>query len=297
MEKERILLTRVPEDYIAVRSGLGQTAPHAIVVKPFVRDNTVMGVIELGALGSFAEKALEFLDLIEENIAVGVQTILAHIQVQELLEQSRAQAEELEARQEELRQANEGLERQTAALKQSEANLQAQQEELRQTNEELEEQTRLLEEQKSCVSQKNSELERTRREIEQKARDLDIASRYKSEFLANMSHELRTPLNSILLLSKHLSDNKDGNLTEKQVEYASTVHTSGNELLVLINEVLDLAKVESGNMILEPEDTTIRDITGAMERNFRPVAQNKGVGFDIHIVEGVRNLSGPIPSG
>jgi len=203
------------------------------------------------------------------------------------LEQSQSMSEELQVQQEELRAANEELEEQAAALKTSEADLQAQQEELRQTNEELEEQTRLLEEQRNSVNQKNRELETTREEIEQKAKDLDIASRYKSEFLANMSHELRTPLNSILLLSKHLSDNRDGNLTEKQVECASTVHTSGNELLSLINEVLDLAKVESGKMILEPEDTAIRDITGAMERNFRPVAENKGVGFDIRIAEGV----------
>jgi CheY-like chemotaxis protein len=284
--QERILLTQVPEDYVAVSSGLGETTPRAIVVKPFVRDHQVLGVIELGALDSFSEKALEFLDLVSESIAVGVQTLLVHNRVQDLLEKSQTQTGELEGQQEELRKANESLERQTEALIKSEANLQAQQEELRQTNEELEEQTRLLEKQKNSISSKNSELERTRREIEQKAEDLQITSRYKSEFLANMSHELRTPLNSILLLSKHLSNNKDGNLTEKQVECASTVHISGNELLNLINDVLDLAKVESGKMILEPEHTAIKDMVGAMESNFRPVAQNKGIEFDIQIAEG-----------
>ncbi|MBU2648395.1 response regulator [bacterium] len=286
LEKERILLTRVPDDYITIQSGLGETVPRTIVVKPFIRDNAVLGVIELGKLEPFSARDLDFLDAVSENIAAGIQTILAHIRVQELLEQSQTQAEELETQQEELRQTNETLEKQAEALKRSEATLQLQQEELRQTNEELEEQANLLEEQKNSVDQKNTELEKTRREMEQKAKDLDIASRYKSEFLANMSHELRTPLNSILLLSKHLSDNKENNLTEKQVECAATVHTSGNELLNLINEVLDLSKVEAGKMILEPEDVKLTDITGVMERNFRPVAENKGLALNIHITEG-----------
>ncbi len=287
LEKERILLTRVPEDYIAIQSGLGETVPRSIVVKPFMRDNTVLGVLELGALEPFSKKALEFLDAISESIAVGIQTLVSHNRVQELLEESQTQSEELQTQQEELRQSNEALEEQTEALKQSEADLQAQQEELRQTNEELEEQTRLLEEQKNSVSQKNIELEKTRQEIEQKASDLDIASRYKSEFLANMSHELRTPLNSILLLSKHLADNKEDNLSSKQVECASTVYSSGNELLSLINEVLDLSKVEAGQMILEPEDIEITDITGAMKRNFEAIAESKGLTFSIKLADGL----------
>ena len=287
LEKERILLTKVPEDYISIRSGLGENTPCNIVVQPIIRNSIVLCVIEIGALEPFESRSFAFLDLIAEHISISLQTSLAHIRVQKLLERSQSQTEELEAQQEELRQTNEELEEQTVALKESEANLQAQQEELRQTNEELEEQTQLLEEQKNTTTAKNKQLEETRKEIERKARELDIASRYKSEFLANMSHELRTPLNSILLLSRYLADNRDGNLTEKQRECAATVNSSGNELLYLINEVLDLAKVESGKMVLEGEDTPIRDVVASMERNFRPLAENKGIVFDVHIAQDV----------
>ena len=287
LEKERIQLMKVPADYITVQSGLGESVPQHIVVTPIVSDNSVLGVLELGSLAALDDKALEFLDLVSDHISVSLQTVLAQIRVQELLEQSQTQTEELETQQEELRLANQSLEKQTNALKSSESVLQEQQEELRQTNEGLEEQTQLLTEQKNAITDKNRELEETRNEIEKKARDLDIASRYKSEFLANMSHELRTPLNSILLLSKHLSDNKEKNLSPKQIECASTVHTSGNELLSLINEVLDLAKVESGKMILESDDIDIKEIADSMERNFRPVSENKGISFDITIAKDV----------
>jgi CheY-like chemotaxis protein/signal transduction histidine kinase/HAMP domain-containing protein len=248
LEQQQILLTSVPEDYVVVRSGLGESRPRAIVVKPLVRDNLVVGVIELGSLTSFSENALNFLDVVEGHIAVTIQTILGHVRVQELLQQSQTQTEELAA----------------------------QQEELRQTNEELEEQ-------KNFLNSQNVILDQARKEVEQKVDELAAASRYKSEFLANMSHELRTPLNSILILSKHLSNNKDEDMTEKQVECAATVHSSGTELLNLINEILDLAKVESGKMILELDDCFIEDITGAMERNFQPVADSKRVGYIVKI--------------
>ncbi|MCP4687823.1 MAG: response regulator [Desulfobacterales bacterium] len=315
LEKERILLTSAPDDYIEIRSGLGDALPREIVVKPFVRDGQVVGVIELGGLDPFSENALEFLDLVSESIAVGVQTILSHLRVQDLLNSSRTQAEKLEAgrtelldanqkleartealkkseanlqsQQERLRQTNEELEMQTNALRQSETRLQAQQEELRQTNEELEEQARVLEEQKTKITNKNKELENTRKQIELKAKDLETAGRYKSEFLANMSHELRTPLNSILLLSMHLAENKGDNLTEKQTECADTIHSSGKELLSLINEVLDLAKVESGKMTLQPENVPLKSVAGAMERNFQPVSNDKNVAFDIRMGEGL----------
>ncbi len=290
LEKQRILLTRVPVDYLAVQSGLGEAQPRCIVVMPLVHNEKIFGIIELGALETFSEKTLEFLDLVSNSIAVAIQTILAHQKVGDLLNETQIQAMELGVQQEELRQSNETLEKQAVSLKESETKLQAQQEELRLTNDsllaqsaELEEQTAQLEIQKSEIQNKNIDLENTRIALEKKAKDLEMAGKYKSEFLANMSHELRTPLNSILLLSKHLSDNKDGNLTKKQMECAVTVHTSGNELLNLINEVLDLSKVEAGQMALEIEDTSIKDITRSIERNFMPVAEEKGIDFDISI--------------
>ena len=259
------------------------------MVQPLVREAEVLGVVELGTLYAFSDKALAFLDLVAEAIAVGVAILLSHERAQSLLAVFQDQTKKLSVRQAELWQANETLEKQAVALRTSEANLQAQQEELRQTNEELEEQAQLREEQKRKISRKNEELERTHQEIEKKARDLDMASRYKSEFLANMSHELRTPLNSILLLSQHLSENKDNTLTEKQVECAATVHASGNDLL-------DLAKVEAGKMTLELEETAIGNSIDAMEKKFRPVAQNRGIGFETHVTEAFPRPSRPIAS-
>ncbi len=292
LEKQRILLTEVPADYCVVQSGLGEMTPRCIVVKPLIYNEKIYGVIELGSIQTFSETALDFLDLVSDNIAVAIQTILVHLRVGDLLNETQIQAMELGVQQEELRQANESLEQQTTSLKESEAKLQAQQEELRQTNNslltqsaELEEQTAQLEIQKSEIQNKNIELENTRTALEKKAHDLEIAGKYKSEFLANMSHELRTPLNSILLLSKHLADNRDGNMTEKQRECAATVHTSGNELLSLINEVLDLSKVEAGQMSLEIENTSIKDITKIMERTFRPLAEENSIVFEISIAE------------
>jgi CheY-like chemotaxis protein/HAMP domain-containing protein len=281
LEKQRIILANVPDDYIAVSSGLGAARPCNIVVVPVVFDGEVKGVIELGSLYAFADDDLVFLDLVAENIAIAIHSAQSRLRVQELLEETQTQAEELQAQQEELRQANEELEEQTEALTESEARLQAQQEELQQTNEELEEQARILEEQKSDIKIKNTELEKTGKLLEEKAKDLEITNRYKSEFLANMSHELRTPLNSILLLSKLLWANKEKTLTQKQVEYAQTVYGSGNELITLINEILDLSRVESGKMELHIEDVKLQNVVIAMKRHFNPVANQKQLRFDI----------------
>jgi tubulin-specific chaperone A len=288
LEKDSILLTKVPSDYIAVSSGLGEATPHNILVKPFLHNGEVKGVVELGTLHEFSDMNLDFLNQVAENIAVAVHSAQSRQKVQELLEQTQKQAEELQTQQEELRTTNEELEEQAKALKESEARLQVQQEELQQTNEELEEQTKLLEEQKQKIQQKNLELEKTRTLIEEKARDLEITGKYKSEFLANMSHELRTPLNSILLLSKLLSDNKDGNLTEKQVEFSRTINSSGSGLLNLINDVLDLSKVEAGRMELHIEDVNLMHFAEDMKRNFQHIAQEKGLNFST-------NLAGDLP--
>lgn len=283
LEKESIILTNVPDDYMAVSSGLGEAVPRNIVVLPFLRDEEIKGVVELGTFDEFSAMQLDFLNQVAENVAITVHSAQSRQQVEELLAQTQAQAEELETQQEELRQSNEELEEQTKALKDSEARLQVQQEELQQTNEELEEQTKLLEEQKENIQQKNLELENNRRLVEEKARDLETSGKYKSEFLANMSHELRTPLNSILLLSKLLSDNKDANLTEKQVGFSQTIYSSGADLLNLINDVLDLSKVEAGRMDLNIEDVDLRNLAEAMKRNFQHIAQEKGLNLSIEL--------------
>lgn len=294
LKKESIILTNVPEDYISVSSGLGQAVPRNILVMPFVRDEEVMGVVELGTFHEFSDLNLNFLNQVSESIAIAVQSAQSRRQVQKLLEKSRAQAEELQVQQEELRQANEELEEQTELLRASEARLREQQEELQQTNEELEEQTaelesktKILEAQKRDINNKNAELEAAGKALEEKAEDLEMTGKFKSEFLANMSHELRTPLNSILLLSRLLATNKDANLTEKQVEFAQTVHESGTDLLNLINEVLDLSKVEAGKIDLNLEDVALRDIADIMERYFKPIAQEKGLGLNIDLTNGL----------
>ncbi|MGD8836643.1 MAG: ATP-binding protein, partial [Desulfobacteraceae bacterium] len=290
LEKQRIVLANVPDDYIAVSSGLGEARPRNIAVVPVVFEGEVKGVIELGSLYAFCDDDLLFLNLVAENIAIAIHSAQSRLRVQELLEETQTQAEELQSQQEELRQANEELEEQTKALTESEVRLQSQQEELRQTNEELEEQARILEEQKSDIKTKNTELEKARTLLEEKANDLEITNKYKSEFLANMSHELRTPLNSILLLSKLLQDNKEKTLTEKQLEYAQSVFSSGNELIALINEILDLSKVESGKMELHIEAVALQHVVTAMKRNFVPVAKEKKLTFDIRMAKDVPSV-------
>ena len=214
-----------------------------------------MAVVELASFTPFTEVQQTFLDQLSESIGVVLNTILANMRTEELLLQSQqltqdlqSQSEELQAQQDELKRSNAELEAQTATLRASEELLQTQQEELQQTNEELEERSQQLEEQNRRIEIKNAEIEEARRALEEKAEQLALSSKYKSEFLANMSHELRTPLNSLLILAKLLGDNPDRNLTEKQIEFATTIHNAGSELLGLINDILDLSKVEAGKM-------------------------------------------------
>lgn len=287
LEKKSILVTQIPDDYIKIRSGLGEQTPRNILVSPFLHEGEVKGVVELGSFAEFSNIQMEFLTLALENIAIIFNSAHSRARMKELLETTQQQAEELQEQQEELRQSNEELEEQTETLKESQAKLEAQQEELKQTNEALESQAKMLEKQKRDINKQNKELQKAQYELEEKARNLQQASKYKSEFLANMSHELRTPLNSLLILSKLLCGNKDGNLTDQQVEFARTIHSAGRDLLNLINDILDLSKVEAGKMELQIESVKLEDLTAGMERNFRYLAKEKAVEFVIAVGDDV----------
>jgi HAMP domain-containing protein/CheY-like chemotaxis protein/signal transduction histidine kinase len=280
-EKQRILLQNAPDDYITINSGLGEAKPMQIVVLPIVFENQVMAVMELASFTPYSETYVSLLDQLTESIGVVLNTIQANMRTEELLAQSQSLAEELQAQQEELTETNKRLEQQAKSLQASEELLKTQQEELQQTNEELEEKARLLQSQNEEVERKNREVENAKRQLEEKARQLALTSKYKSEFLANMSHELRTPLNSLLILAKLLADNPDNNLSAKQVDFAKTIHGSGQDLLTLINDILDLSKIESGMMNINLGDVSFGEITETTEKTFRQVANDKGLAFDI----------------
>ncbi|HEX8693587.1 MAG TPA: HAMP domain-containing protein, partial [Longimicrobium sp.] len=290
LEKKPILLTGVPDDYIVISSGLGEAPPRNIMVLPVLFEGEVKAVIELASFLPFSQIHQVFLDQLAESVGVVINMIAANMRTEELLQQSQkltqelqSQSKELQTQQEELRRTNAELEAQARTLKASEEALRDQQEELQQVNEELEEKASLLAEQNRKVEQKNAEVEAARRELEDKAQQLALSSKYKSEFLANMSHELRTPLNSLLILAKLLADNKEENLTEKQVEYANTILASGTDLLNLINDVLDVSKVEAGKMEINPADVYVKDVTSYVERTFRPVAEQKGLALTVNV--------------
>jgi HAMP domain-containing protein/CheY-like chemotaxis protein len=255
LEKERILLTNVPPDYVQISSGLGQATPLNIIVLPIVFENEVKAVMELASFDRFNKTHLTFLEQLTESIGIVLNTIEANSRTEELLKQSQGLAREL----------------------------QSQQEELQQTNEELEEKAKLLANQNVEVERKNKEVEQARRALEEKAEQLALTSKYKSEFLANMSHELRTPLNSLLILANQLADNPDGNLTPRQIEFARTIHGSGQDLLVLINDILDLSKIESGTVTVDVGDLVFADLTDQVDRTFRHVAESRGLHFEVEV--------------
>jgi CheY-like chemotaxis protein/HAMP domain-containing protein len=285
LEKERILLTDVPGDYIRVSSGLGDAPPRNIVVLPVLFEGEVLAVIELASFNRFSEIHLTFLEQLTESLGIVLNNIAANTRTEELLKQSQSLTQELQKQQQELQETNKRLELQAATLRESEELLRQQQEELQQTNEELEEKAQLLSEQNREVERKNRQIELARQELEEKAEQLSLSSRYKSEFLANMSHELRTPLNSMLILSRLLSENGEGNLSTKQVEYAATIHSSGSDLLQLINEILDLCKIESGTMEAHLTDVPFESLRDHVDRSFKEVAADKGLAFSVALSE------------
>ncbi len=283
VEKERILLTNVPKKYLQVTSGLGGASPHNIVVLPALFEGELKAVIELATLGEFNETQQAFLDQLMESVGIVLSTIAANMRTEGLLTQSQLLTAELQAQQGELKTTNDRLEQQAASLRQSEELLRSKQDELQQTNAELEDKARLLSDQNQQVEAKNHEVEQAKMALEEKAEQLALTSKYKSEFLANMSHELRTPLNSLLILSKMLSENAQGNLSDKQVEFAKNIHDAGTDLLGLINDILDLSKIESGTVTLDIGEMSFGSLRDQMDRTFAQVAQGKRLDFTIEI--------------
>lgn len=253
IEKRSISLTNVPNNYIKITSGLGYASPNSIILLPVEFEGEVIAVLELASFEDFSAIQRHLLEQVTKNLGTTLNSIKGQMKVKQLLEESQTLTEELQAQSEELM---------------------SQQEELKSTNEELEQQYKESE-------KKTKELKNIKEELEEKAREVALSSQYKSEFLANMSHELRTPLNSLLILASLLSENKENNLTKDQIEFANTIYSSGQDLLELINDILDLSKVESGKMEIYCEKVDLKDIARFSERNFLPLAEKKGLKFNI----------------
>ena len=261
-DKRAVLLQDVPPDFVRISSGLGHAKPSNVIILPALFEDDVKAVIELASFSSFSDTHQSFLSQLMESIGIVLNTIAATMRTEGLLEQSQLLTAELQARQSELTKK---------------------QEELHTTNEELQEKAQLLQNEKKQVENKNLEIELARRALEEKAEQLALTSKYKSEFLANMSHELRTPLNSLLILSKLLASNPQGNLNEKQVEFAHTIHSAGADLLNLINDILDLSKIESGTVTIDVGDMALQQLRQHLERTFRQIAADKGLDFRIEV--------------
>ncbi|MFD3518652.1 HAMP domain-containing protein [Streptomyces sp. NPDC058657] len=261
-EEKRTIQVKVPEGYLKISSGLGEAPPAHVIVLPVLFEGQVLGVIELASFQPFTQIQRDFLNQIAEMIATSVNTISVNTKTEVLLEQSQELTEQLRERSEE-------LENRQKALQES--------------NAELEEKAELLARQNRDIEVKNTEIEEARQVLEERAEQLAVSMRYKSEFLANMSHELRTPLNSLLILAKLLADNAEGNLSPKQVEFAETIHGAGSDLLQLINDILDLSKVEAGKMDVSPTRIALVQLVDYVEATFRPLTAEKGLDFSVRV--------------
>jgi CheY-like chemotaxis protein len=282
-DRRMLLINAVPTDYVQISSGLGESAPRNLVVLPVLFEGEVRAVLELATFDEFDEIRLTFLEQLAETIGIVLNTIGANMRTEELLRQSQALTENLQSQQDVLTETNKRLEQQTRSLQKSEELLKKQQDELQRTNAELEEKAQLLASQKAEVEQKNNEVEQAKVALEEKAEQLALISKYKSEFLANMSHELRTPLNSLLILSQILTENAEGNLTTKQIGFAQTIHSSGSDLLDLINDILDLSKIESGTMAVDITTVPFGEVRKFVDSTFRQVADLKGLQFQVEV--------------
>ncbi|MFF8594032.1 HAMP domain-containing protein [Streptomyces sp. NPDC015220] len=263
--RRTITVDELPRGYVTISSGLGQAVPSALVLLPILFEDQVLGVIELASVAAFTPIHRDFLEQLREALGVNVNTIVANARTDELLGESQRLTAELQARS---------------------AELQAQQEELQRSNAELEDKASLLAAQNRDIEAKNLQIEQARQELEARAQQLSLASKYKSEFLANMSHELRTPLNSLLILAQLLAQNPSRNLTPKQVEYAGIIHSAGSDLLQLINDILDLSKVEAGKMDVSPEQVPLSRLIEYVEATFRPMTTQKGLEFKVATATG-----------
>ncbi|MFC0135534.1 two-component system sensor histidine kinase/response regulator [Massilia eurypsychrophila] len=275
-EDRAIVVDELPADYIKVSSGLGRSAPRQLLIAPFRNEGEINGVIEIGFLHPTGRREHDFLALVGDGIGAGVAAARYRQRLQESLAETQQLNEELQVQQEELRTANEELEEQSRVLEESRSNLENQQAELEQTNDQLSEQALSLD-------SKNVALHEAQDQLRQRALDLERASRYKSEFLANMSHELRTPLNSSLILAKLLSDNVNGNLSDEQVRFAQTIYSAGNDLLHLINDILDISKVEAGKLELVLESLPLRRVVDNLASTFEPMALQKQLSFTVQV--------------
>ncbi|WP_085583256.1 MULTISPECIES: response regulator [unclassified Pseudomonas] len=276
-----IRLEPVPSDYFKVSSGLGEGVPSSVLVVPTSDDDRVNGVVELGFLRPLNERDVELLELIAGNIGISIEAARYRQRLQEVLAETQQLNEELQVQQEELKTANEELEEQSRILKESQAHLETQQVELEQTNEQLAEQTQILAEQRDAMDLKNTELNQAQAQLEERAEELQRSSKYKSEFLANMSHELRTPLNSSLILAKLLAENPQENLSAEQVKFAESIYSAGNDLLNLINDILDIAKVEAGKLEVVADSTSVERLAEGLRGVFEPLAADKRLAFDV----------------
>ena len=274
VDGQLIVLNDIPQGYLSIGSALGSDVPRHLVIAPTKADDRVNGVIELGFFEPVDELVLELLEQSSGAIGIALRSARFRTRLQDALEETQRQAGELQAQSEELRVSNEELEEQGNALRETQARLELQQVELEQTNSQLEEQAQALETQRD-------DLERASAALQLKARELEQASQYKSDFLANMSHELRTPLNSLLILSKLLADNPDERLSDEQVKFARTIYSAGNDLLVLINDILDLSKIEAGHIEIQPAPVLTERLASDMQKVFQPIADERGLALEI----------------